>query len=95
VATHAAGAVLAAQREEQLRTELGSRDSIGQAKGMLMERFSVDADEAFGLLSRLSQDRNEPLVEVARTLIEAENPVIDRPEAIPCRAGAVRIRAAS
>lgn len=79
VATHAAVAVIAAQREEQLRAALGSRDLIGQAKGMLMERFSVDADHAFSLLSKLSQDRNEPLVEIARKLIEADHLVIDRP----------------
>jgi len=68
LATHAAIAVIAAQREEQFRDALESRDTIGQAKGMLMEKLSVDADQAFRLLRKLSQQRNTPLYEIARTL---------------------------
>ncbi|ANZ28597.1 hypothetical protein A4U64_27395 (plasmid) [Rhodococcus sp. WB1] len=74
LATRAAVAVIAAQREEQFRSALASRDIIGQAKGILMDRFSVDADRAFGLLRQLSQDRNAPLVEIARKLAETEHP---------------------
>lgn len=74
VATHAAIAVIAAQREEQFRAALASRDLLGQAKGMLMERFSVDAERAFALLRKLSQDRNEPVFGIARKLVEAERP---------------------
>ncbi|QIX53810.1 GAF and ANTAR domain-containing protein (plasmid) [Rhodococcus sp. DMU1] len=74
LATHAAIAVIAAQREEQFRAALASRDVIGQAKGMLMERFGVDADRAFGLLCKLSQDRNEPLHEIALKLVEVDRP---------------------
>ncbi|EME67214.1 RNA binding sensor regulator [Rhodococcus ruber BKS 20-38] len=74
LATRAAVAVIAAQREEQFRSALASRDIIGQAKGILMDRFSVDADRAFGLLRQLSQDRNAPLVEIARELAETEHP---------------------
>jgi len=75
LATHAAIAVIAAQREEQFREALESRDTIGQAKGILMEKFSVNADHAFGLLRKLSQERNVPLYEIARKLTEAD----DRP----------------
>ncbi|QCQ91402.1 ANTAR domain-containing protein [Rhodococcus sp. SGAir0479] len=71
LATHAAIAVIAAQREEQFRQALSTRDTIGQAKGMLMEKFSVDADRAFELLRKLSQERNVPLYEIARKLTEA------------------------
>jgi len=46
------------RRGEQSRSALASRDTIGQAKGMLMERFQIDAAAAFGLLKRLSQDFN-------------------------------------
>ncbi|GLZ50296.1 hypothetical protein Acsp06_64810 [Actinomycetospora sp. NBRC 106375] len=46
-----------------------SRDVIGQAKGVLMERFSVDETEAFQMLVESSQSTNLKLVEVARWLI--------------------------
>ncbi|ORL93861.1 hypothetical protein A5N69_19180 [Prescottella equi] len=72
LATHAAIAVIAAQREEQFGEALQSRDTIGQAKGMLMERFSVDADHAFGLLRKLSHERNVPLYDIARELTEGD-----------------------
>jgi hypothetical protein len=51
-----------------LRTALSSRDVIGQAKGILMERRGVDADEAFQILRRASQSLNVRLVEIATTL---------------------------
>ena len=51
------------------RSALASRDVIGQAKGMLMERYGVDAIQAFDLLRKLSQDSNVPLVQVATELI--------------------------
>ncbi len=47
---------------------LGTRDLIGQAKGILMERFSVDDDSAFQMLVRSSQETNVKLVDVARWL---------------------------
>ncbi len=43
---------------------------IGQAKGVLMERHSMTADAAFGVLSRASQAENMKLAEVARYLAE-------------------------
>lgn len=57
------------QRERQFRTALGSRDLIGQAKGMLMERFDIDAVAAFDALRNLSQDLNIKLVDVAEKII--------------------------
>lgn len=59
---------------EQLRRAIETRDTIGQAKGMLMERFNIDAEGAFQLLARLSQDTNTRLEEVARQLVEIEHP---------------------
>jgi AmiR/NasT family two-component response regulator len=41
---------------------------------MLMERFKIDAVQAFELLKRLSQGSNKPLVAVARELVESEHP---------------------
>ncbi|MFD4668495.1 ANTAR domain-containing protein [Lentzea sp. NPDC058450] len=53
----------------QLRQAIDSRDVIGQAKGILMNRQGIDADEAFALLRRTSQDLNVKLVEVATTIV--------------------------
>jgi AmiR/NasT family two-component response regulator len=50
---------------EQLEQAVRSRDVIGQAKGVLMERGQVDAEEAFGQLVRLSQVLNVKVREIA------------------------------
>jgi len=59
-----------AQRAGQLREAIASRDLIGQAKGILMERFKISEQDAFGRLSRASQALNLKLAEVARHLTE-------------------------
>jgi hypothetical protein len=69
LATHAATALIAHDRERQFQAALPSRDVIGQAKGMIMERFTVDATRAFELLRKLSQDANTPLVDIAAGLV--------------------------
>jgi GAF domain-containing protein len=70
-ATHAALAWDSARREDNFRSALSSRDLIGQAKGILMERFGIDAIGAFELLKQLSQESNTALADVARRVIEA------------------------
>ena len=62
-------------RQDQLRSALASRDIIGQAKGVIMERFNLDSVEAFGLLTRLSQQSNTRLVDIAAALIDSEHPL--------------------
>lgn len=52
-----------------LERALQSRDLIGQAKGLLMERHGCSADEAFDVLRRESQRRNEKLVDIATQLV--------------------------
>ncbi|WP_243653811.1 GAF and ANTAR domain-containing protein [Pseudonocardia endophytica] len=61
-----------------------TRDVIGQAKGILMERFTVDDQTAFRMLVNSSQDTNLKLVDVARWLTEqavraAENATTGEP----------------
>jgi GAF domain-containing protein len=56
--------------EDQLRQALDSRDAIGQAKGILMARRGVSAEEAFDILRRTSQDLNIRLRDLAATLAE-------------------------
>lgn len=68
-AAHSSVTWNSARRDEQLRRALDSRDTIGQAKGLVMERYGVDPVRAFELLRKLSQDSNEPLVQVAADLI--------------------------
>ena len=53
---------------------LASRDIIGQAKGMIMERFAIDAVQAFELLRKLSQDTNTPLARLAADLVHKDHP---------------------
>ena len=67
-AAHSSVAWNSARRDEQFKQALASRDIIGQAKGMIMERYSVDAVQAFALLRKLSQDSNVPLIEIATDL---------------------------
>ncbi|HPY23431.1 MAG TPA: GAF and ANTAR domain-containing protein [Mycobacterium sp.] len=69
LATHAATALIAHDRERQFQAALASRDVIGQAKGMIMERFTVDAAQAFELLKKLSQDSNTSVVDIAAGLV--------------------------
>jgi hypothetical protein len=77
LAAHAAGALtrtlerltIQAQTDAWQRA-LGSRDLIGQAKGILMEQRSIDAQEAFNLLRQTSQQLNVKLRDVAARLVE-------------------------
>jgi hypothetical protein len=76
-ATHSSVAWNAARRDEQFKKALASRDVIGQAKGMLMERYGVNAIQAFDLLRRLSQDSNTPLVQIAADVVEKQQSAIE------------------
>jgi GAF domain-containing protein len=58
------------QRAEQLTTAMKSRAVIEQAKGMLMAQRKCDADEAFDLLVKLSQQTGRKLHAVAAALVE-------------------------
>jgi ANTAR domain/GAF domain len=69
-ATHTALAWSLFRRGIQFRSALASRDLIGQAKGIIMERFKIDAVRAFELLARLSQDSNTKLAEVAQLIVD-------------------------
>ncbi|MCV7227678.1 GAF and ANTAR domain-containing protein [Mycolicibacterium komossense] len=70
LAAHAAAAILASRQGDQLQSALTNRDLIGQAKGIIMERYNVDAVRAFEMLRELSQSSNEKLVEVAVRVID-------------------------
>jgi len=71
MATHAAITLIAADKDTQFQSALASRDVIGQAKGIIMERYKLDAGRAFALLVKLSQDSNTPLRSVAQRLVDS------------------------
>lgn len=73
-AAQAAVAWAVTERNVQFRSALASRDIIGQAKGMIMERFDIDAAQAFSLLRKLSQDSNVPLATIAAELVNKDHP---------------------
>ncbi|GAA1640593.1 hypothetical protein GCM10009744_33060 [Kribbella alba] len=71
VARHASIALAARREESSLRHAMESRPLVGRAQGLLMERFGIDADRAFAILRRYSQDHNIKLVEVASSLLSS------------------------
>lgn len=68
-AHQAAVALTYAQEVSDLRAALASRQQIGTAVGIAMERFGLDEQKAFGFLSRVSQDENVKLRDLATRLI--------------------------
>jgi GAF domain-containing protein len=69
LARHAAVALSSAKDTDNLWRAIDARKTIGQAQGILMERFAIDADQAFRVLRRYSQDNNIKLAKVAERLI--------------------------
>jgi GAF domain-containing protein len=55
---------------ENLGQALASREVIGQAQGILMERERITADQAFDLLRRASQHLNVKLRAIAQQLVD-------------------------
>jgi AmiR/NasT family two-component response regulator len=55
------------------RRELENRKIIERAKGILMRRTGSSEQEAYRILQRTSQDRQKPMVDLARAVIESES----------------------
>lgn len=68
---HASIALATARHEHSLWQAIDARKLIGQAQGILMERFALDDERAFEVLRRYSQDTNTKLNEVARALVRS------------------------
>ena len=66
----------AAALAEQMRQAMASRAVIEQAKGILMSQRRCSADEAFQILSALSQSTNRKLRDVALTLVQGVAPQV-------------------
>jgi len=61
---------------QQMQAAMDSRAVIEQAKGIIMGDRRCTADEAFAILTRLSQDSNRKLRDIAAALVDraAEGP---------------------
>ncbi len=68
VAAHAAVAFADSQKISQLGEAVLSRQLIGQAEGILMERYKITAEQAFIILSRVSSRSNIKLRDIAEHL---------------------------
>jgi transcriptional regulator with GAF, ATPase, and Fis domain len=70
-AAHAAVAYAAVHHQDNLRNAMETRDLIGQAKGILMERYKLTGEQAFELLVQASQATHSKLRDVADELVHS------------------------
>ena len=59
------------QVNDQLKEALKTRELIGEAKGILMERERITEDEAFDMLRRISQHQNIKLKTIAQEVVDS------------------------
>jgi GAF domain-containing protein len=72
-AAHAAIAMGNARDRDNLNEALHSRKVIGQAIGILSERYGMNEDRAFAFLIRASSNGNVKLRDVAQELVDERN----------------------
>ena len=72
-ATHAALALGNAREKETLNEALLTRQVIGQAIGIVMERYQIGSDRAFEFLVRSSSVANMKLRDIAQALVDQRN----------------------
>jgi hypothetical protein len=70
-ASQAAVAIAYAGEVKDLRRAMRTRETIGKAVGIVMERYKLSDDRAFAFLARISQNRNVKLNQVAEEVIKA------------------------
>ena len=68
-AAHAAVAYATARQQDSAARTVATRQLIGRAEGILMERHRVTGEQAFMMLVRVSQHRNTKLRAVAERLV--------------------------
>jgi GAF domain-containing protein len=79
-AAHAAIALAGSTQQAEFRRALSSRDTIGIAKGILMQRERISDDQAFNLLVSTSQNANIKLHDLAEWLVDNVNNTASRPD---------------
>jgi hypothetical protein len=78
-AQQASSAIIAAVEREQLLRAAESRGIVGQAQGILMERYHINADQAFAVIRRSSSAQDQKLRLVAERIIGSRSlPDLDR-----------------
>lgn len=60
------------QETADLRQALEDRKVVERAKGILMRRANLDEQQAFSRLQHLSRDQNRKLIDIARSILLAE-----------------------
>ena len=91
---HVAVAVADLLASHDLERARETRTLVGQAQGILMERHGLDADRAFAVLRRHSQQGNLKLADVARQLVTTRSlPEAPRRSPAPTAAGPARASA--
>lgn len=73
LARHASIAVASTRNSETMAAAVDARKLVGQAMGILMERFDLDSTDAFEMLKRCSQQNNIKLRDVAQELVSTRN----------------------
>ena len=64
------------RRVDNLARALHTRDAIGQTEGILVAHYGIEADEAFALLTRISQHTNTKLADLALTRVRGRRPAL-------------------
>ena len=77
VAAHASVGLARSRSEQHLWRAVDARHIIGQAQGILMERFSLRSEQAFSMLKRHSQDHNIRIRDVALHLLSTGQMLTD------------------
>jgi GAF domain-containing protein len=78
-AAHAALAVSNAREVDSLNEALRSRKAIGQAIGILMSKYTLDEDAAFGFLLRTSSLANIKIRDLAAEMVAEANAAVASP----------------
>ena len=70
--TRAAALRSARKDASEAKQALEARKIVERAKGILMRRTGCSEPEAYRILQRSSQDRSQPMVDIARAVLESE-----------------------
>ncbi|MEC5201210.1 AmiR/NasT family two-component response regulator [Arthrobacter sp. PL16] len=58
---------------DQVRQFLGTRDTVGIARGILMERHNLSRDEALARITAVSSETHTPVSDLTATIAERKN----------------------
>jgi AmiR/NasT family two-component response regulator len=72
-ASHAALALDAVEIVGSLSRAVATRQVIGEAVGVIMERYQIDSQRAFAFLTRTSQQSNVKLRDVAAQIVDGHD----------------------